>query len=64
MRPEKSPSEVADELNVHRTTPIQWCKRHGIGRRVGGRWRIPAHAVELIRRGIPLKEVAAHVYDK
>ena len=64
MWQEKRPSQVAKELNVHRSTPAQWCKKHGIGHRIGERWRITNQAVELIRSGVPLTEVAARVYKK
>jgi hypothetical protein len=59
--------QVADDLSrngvpTHRTTPRRWCIKHpGIGVRIGGRWRISKQAVEYIKRGLPLDEVAARV---
>lgn len=38
--PYLKPREAADEAEVTTVTIRAWCRRYGIGRRVGGRWRI------------------------
>ena len=55
------PREAGQRLSVNPATVRGWCREHRIGVRIGGRWRIPALAVELIGRGIPLAEVARSV---
>jgi hypothetical protein len=64
MRSHKTASKAATALNVHRATITVWCKKYGLGLKVGGRWRIPIKTVELIRCGAPLAEVGARVKKK
>lgn len=61
MQPSHAPRDAGRALAVTPQAVRGWCRQYGIGVRVGGRWRIPAEAVELIGRGIPLAEVAARV---
>lgn len=35
-----TPREAADEAEVTSVTIRAWCHRYGIGRQIGGRWRI------------------------
>ena len=56
-----TPPEASEALFVKPTTVQKWCRDYRIGIRIGGRWRIPQEAVDLIRNGTPLREVADRV---
>ena len=32
--------EAADLVKRNQTTVARWCKQHGIGRKIGGRWQV------------------------
>jgi hypothetical protein len=42
---------AAQTADVQPSTVIAWCRRYGIGRKVGGRWRVDPDALAAILAG-------------
>lgn len=56
-----TPRQAALRLRLTPAAIRIWCRKHRVGVRVGGRWRIPISAIDLIERGTPLPKVASRV---
>ena len=44
-------ADAALRAGVSERTMREWCPRHGIGRRIGGRWRVSVVALEMLLSG-------------
>jgi hypothetical protein len=42
---------AAEKAEVTPSTIIAWCQRYGIGRKVGGRWRVDREALAALLSG-------------
>lgn len=42
---------AAEKAEVTPSTIVAWCQRYGIGRKVGGRWRVDRDALAALLSG-------------
>ena len=48
-----STKEAAEQAEVTEPTMINWCRRYGIGIKVGGRWRVdPVQLKRMLEEGV------------
>lgn len=49
-----TPTKAAELAGVTRQSVNHWCERYGIGRKVGGRWRVNSTALDHMLHGTPV----------
>lgn len=48
--------KAAAEMRVHSDTMKRWCKQHGIGRRICGRWQVDRRRLECLQNNVPFPQ--------
>lgn len=55
-----TPRAAAAEAEVTTMTIRTWCQKYGVGKRVGGRWRIDPERFRKVLDGVPLDKIEDH----